>query len=108
MKKAEALNYFGGATNLAKRLNITRQAIYQWPENEVPERSQWQIAVLSGYSLLPDDKLLPPGISESTFKKGAIITDDRINTLIKRCNELVQQGKGEIIDALVNLAKHHE
>lgn len=107
MKKTEALNYFGGATNLANRLGISRQAIYQWPENDVPAKSQWQIAILSGYSLLPDSDLFPPGINENSFKKGLIFTDDRINTLVTLSNKIAQKGKGEILDALINVAEHN-
>lgn len=33
MKKTEAVTAFGGVTNLAQALNVTRQAIYQKPED---------------------------------------------------------------------------
>lgn len=52
----DAVKFFGTAADLAERLGISPQAIYQWGEF-VPERRVYQIHVLSDRALPPD----PPG-----------------------------------------------
>jgi hypothetical protein len=42
MKKSEAVSIFGGVRKLADALGITREAIYQWPE-QVPRLRQYEI-----------------------------------------------------------------
>lgn len=50
MTKTEALEIFNGsASRLAKALNITRQAVHQWPEEKIPEKQELKIR----YEVLP-------------------------------------------------------
>jgi len=42
MKTTEAIQHFGTIKNLAKALDITVHAIYQWPE-DVPPLREYQI-----------------------------------------------------------------
>lgn len=50
MKKTDAINYFGSAAELAKKLNISEAAISQWGQN-VPQGRAFQIEVLTGGQL---------------------------------------------------------
>jgi len=50
MKKADAINYFGSAAELAKKLNISEAAISQWGET-IPQGRAYQIEVLTGGQL---------------------------------------------------------
>lgn len=55
MQKSQAIEHFGGVAKLAGLLNLTRQAIYMWPEI-VPDLYRYKLHVLS------DGKLpLEPG-----------------------------------------------
>jgi DNA-binding XRE family transcriptional regulator len=42
MRKAEAIKAVGSTMELARILNITPEAIYQW-EKEIPELRVWQL-----------------------------------------------------------------
>lgn len=106
MTKTEALNFFNGASNLARLLTITPHAIYQWPEL-VPEKMQWKIALLSSFSLMPDDDLFPKGVKPESLKKGTVIADERVGKLLTAANELAQKGKGDILNALLTMANHN-
>ncbi|MGN5061415.1 Cro/CI family transcriptional regulator [Aeromonas sp. 6P] len=53
MKKADAINYFGSAAELAKKLNISEAAISQWGET-IPQGRAYQIEVLTGGKLKAD------------------------------------------------------
>lgn len=53
MKKADAINYFGSAAELAKKLNISEAAISQWGET-IPKGRAYQIEVLTGGKLKAD------------------------------------------------------
>ncbi|MFQ2178135.1 Cro/CI family transcriptional regulator [Aeromonas veronii] len=53
MKKTDAINYFGSASELAKKLNISEAAISQWGQN-VPQGRAYQIEVLTGGKLKAD------------------------------------------------------
>ena len=53
MKKTDAINYFGSAAELAKKLNISEAAISQWGQN-VPQGRAYQIEVLTGGKLKAD------------------------------------------------------
>ena len=58
MKRAEAVEYFGGTHGaLARALKISRPAVTQWGET-VPDSRQWQIRALSEGELELDDHLL--------------------------------------------------
>lgn len=50
MRKTDAINYFGSASELAKKLNISEAAISQWGQN-VPQGRAYQIEVLTGGKL---------------------------------------------------------
>ncbi|MNE88946.1 DNA-binding transcriptional regulator DicC [compost metagenome] len=50
MKKADAINYFSSAAELAKKLNISEAAISQWGET-IPQGRAYQIEVLTGGKL---------------------------------------------------------
>ncbi|MBL0679202.1 Cro/CI family transcriptional regulator [Aeromonas dhakensis] len=50
MKKTDAINYFGSAAELAKKLNISEAAISQWGQN-VPQGRAYQIEVLTSGKL---------------------------------------------------------
>lgn len=53
MTKAEALEIFGGSVSrLAAALEITRQAVHQWPEEKIPEKQELKIR----YEVLPSLK----------------------------------------------------
>ena len=59
MKKAEAIDHFGSPALLAKALNITVQAIWQWDE-EVPLLRQYQLERITAGALKADtDKAMP-------------------------------------------------
>ena len=47
MKRSEAISFFDGIPNLARALNISYEAVRQWPEDGVPELRQYQIEVLT-------------------------------------------------------------
>jgi len=53
MKKTDAINYFGSAAELAKRLNISEAAISQWGET-IPQGRAYQIEVLTAGKLKAD------------------------------------------------------
>lgn len=53
MNKADAVNHYGSATQLAKALGITLQAIGQWG-SEVPLLRQYQLERLTGGQLKAD------------------------------------------------------
>ncbi|WP_447830433.1 Cro/CI family transcriptional regulator [Aeromonas salmonicida] len=53
MKKIDAINYFGSAAELAKRLNISEAAISQWGET-IPQGRAYQIEVLTVGKLKAD------------------------------------------------------
>lgn len=53
MKKADAINYFGSAAELAKKLNISEAAISQWGET-IPKGRAYQIEVLTDGKLKAD------------------------------------------------------
>lgn len=61
MKKADAINYFGSAAELAKKLNISEAAISQWGET-IPKGRAYQIEVLTGGKLKADP--IPPRAEE--------------------------------------------
>lgn len=105
MKKADALNYFGDIKNVANLLGLTLHAIYQWPD-KVPERCQWQLALMSDLELMPEEKLIPPGLSIQTLKAGNEGDNRRISELMRIVRLIDQQGKTDIIDALITMAKH--
>ena len=46
MLKSQAIKFFGNASRLGAKLGVTRQAVYQWPE-ELPDRWQYAIHHLS-------------------------------------------------------------
>lgn len=107
MKKTDAITHFGDASALARLLAITPHSIYQWPE-KIPAKQQWPIALLSGFALMPDDDLMPKGVSVSAFKKGAYIHDEQVAQLLNIANSLAQQGNKQVIDALLTMAKHNQ
>lgn len=47
MKIQAAIDYFGSVENLASALGITRQAVYQWEGEEVPELRAFQLEELT-------------------------------------------------------------
>lgn len=51
MTKTEAINHFKGISRLAKALNITYEAVRQWPENDIPLLRQYQIQELTSGEL---------------------------------------------------------
>lgn len=53
MKKSLAIAFYGGMGNVAKALNISRQAVEQWPQL-IPEGSAYKLQVVSGDKLLVD------------------------------------------------------
>lgn len=56
MKKIDAINHFGSAVALARALDLTKQAVGQWPD-EIPIGRAYQIEVLTGGKLkAKDDK----------------------------------------------------
>ena len=57
MRKSDAIEFFGGAQQLANVLGLkSRQAIYAWPE-EVPELYQYKLAHLTAGKLPLSDHL---------------------------------------------------
>ena len=46
MKKKTAIKYFKGVTNTARALNISKQAVSQWPDI-VPIQQAWKIERIS-------------------------------------------------------------
>lgn len=50
MKTKEAADYFGGVVALAKKIGLTRNAIYKWGEYP-PLETQYMLLVLSGGAL---------------------------------------------------------
>ncbi|MDR7019568.1 Cro/CI family transcriptional regulator [Aeromonas salmonicida] len=59
MKKADAINYFGSAAELAKKLNISEAAISQW-STTIPKGRAYQIEVLTVGKLKADPIMLTP------------------------------------------------
>lgn len=48
MTKSEAIAYFGSVRALADAIGLKHvQAVYQWPEDAIPEGRQFQIQVLT-------------------------------------------------------------
>jgi len=47
MKKKAAIKYFGGISETAQVLNISRQYVHQWPDI-VPINQAWKIERISG------------------------------------------------------------
>lgn len=106
MTKTEALNYFGGASPLARKLDISPHAIYQWTE-KVPAVSQWPIAALSNWELMPDADVLPVGFSVDALQNCINNDDPRITWLLTMIDTLAKQRRFDIIDALAIMAAHH-
>lgn len=106
MTKTDALNFFGGASNLARALSLTPHAIYQWPE-KVPAKSQWPIAALSSFNLTPDENLLPKGVKLDCLKQGAFVADEKVSQLLIAANDLAKSGRGDVLDALIVMATHN-
>lgn len=49
ISKAAAVAWAGGTqTKLAAKLGTTKQAVCQWPDDEIPLRRQWQMLAM-GY-----------------------------------------------------------
>ena len=61
VKKADVINYFGSAAELARKLNISEAAISQWGES-IPQVRAYQIEVLTGGKLKADP--IPPRTEE--------------------------------------------
>lgn len=62
MKKADALRKFSSNPKLqiaiaSKMLGITKEAIYQWDENEIPARRSAQIELMELRKQLPTSAL---------------------------------------------------
>lgn len=53
MKKADAINYFGSAAELARKLNISEAAVSQWGDT-IPQGRAYQIEVVTGGALKAD------------------------------------------------------
>lgn len=53
MQKTDAIKHFGGVTKLAVLLDLSRQAIYMWPER-VPDLYQYKLHHLSHGELALD------------------------------------------------------
>ncbi|MBP4067118.1 helix-turn-helix domain-containing protein [Aeromonas sp. MaB10011B] len=53
MKKADAINFFGSAAELARKLNISEAAVSQWGDT-IPQGRAYQIEVLTGGELKAD------------------------------------------------------
>lgn len=53
MTKAEAIGWFKTSYALAKALNISSQAVYNWGE-KIPETRQFQIQVITNGALKAD------------------------------------------------------
>jgi hypothetical protein len=66
MKKADAIKHFGGPTKLAALLDVTRQAIYMWPET-VPDLYQYKLHYLSNGAL---EMSVPPPCLASKMREG--------------------------------------
>jgi hypothetical protein len=47
MTRSEAIKFFGGIPELARVLDITYEAVRQWPEDGIPLLRQYQIQELS-------------------------------------------------------------
>lgn len=106
MNKTDALNHFGGATNLSRSLGLTPHAVYQWAE-KVPARSQWRIAILSNWELMPDPELLPDGVTAESLKGSTEINHPQVSKLTSIANDLAQKGRGDVLDALITMAEHN-
>ena len=50
MKKSDAIEHFGSASNVAKALNIHPAAVYQWPEI-VPLRRAYELEIITNGEL---------------------------------------------------------
>ena len=60
MLKSTALQHFGGSvTILARAINVTRAAIYQWPD-VVPEGSAYKLQAVTGGELKVDPAMYRP------------------------------------------------
>lgn len=53
VKKADVINYFGSAAELARKLNISEAAVSQWGDT-IPQGRAYQIEVLTGGALKAD------------------------------------------------------
>ena len=58
MQKTTAIYFFKGVTNLAKCIGVTRQCVYQWPE----ELKQKDTDLISGAALRLGIKLEFPDV----------------------------------------------
>lgn len=54
MRKSDAIKHFGGVNKLAELLDLTRQAIWSWPE-EVPDLYTYKLHHLSDGTLPLDE-----------------------------------------------------
>ena len=53
VKKADVINYFGSAAELARKLNISEAAVSQWG-NTIPQGRAYHIEVVTGGELKAD------------------------------------------------------
>jgi hypothetical protein len=56
MTRSEAITFFGGIPELARALDITYEAVRQWPEDGIPLLRQYQIQELSEGALTVSGK----------------------------------------------------
>lgn len=47
MTRSEAIEFFGSASELARKLGISYEAVRQWPEEKIPLLRQYEIRDLS-------------------------------------------------------------
>ncbi len=51
MKTKDCIEYFGSAQALAKALNVTRQAVYQWEGDAPPLPRQYELQIKTNSAL---------------------------------------------------------
>lgn len=101
----DAIDYFGNASKLAHALAVKPQAIYQW--TRIPAQHQWTIWMLSQFKLEPDVCLFPNEMKTALLSDGLTAKTPKVLELLSLANELAEQDKHAVIDALITMASHN-
>jgi DNA-binding transcriptional regulator Cro len=69
MKRAALLDHFGSVERTAAAFGVSKSAVYQWPEDVVPERIALQAQLLTGGVLRADQALYEARRAEIAAKR---------------------------------------
>jgi hypothetical protein len=82
MDKTQAIEHFGSATNLAKALRISLQAVSLWDYTKpIPEGRAWQIEAITGGQLRVDPSVYRKHKEAASAEKEIVALERRLARL---------------------------